>query len=146
MRIIPIVIIGTALFYFSCAGMNKHMSESIIPATESTAPEIEAKQKSVPEPEIKEVEETLVPIDTKLPDPHSYFVVIGSFKILDNAKKYQEQILIKGFRSEILKNEAGLFRVSVMSTNEIKTAREEIRRIRGYFPEYSDTWLLIQKK
>jgi len=54
--------------------------------------------------------------------------------------------LKKGFSSEILKNEAGLYRVSVLATNETREAMKEIRRIRSVFPEYYDTWLLIQKK
>jgi len=115
-------------------------------ATENIVPKIEEKQITEPATEIKEVEEKLVPIDEKLPDPHRYFVIIGSFRNPDNAKKYQGQILKKGFSSEILKNEAGLYRVSVMSTDEIEFARDDVRRIRRLFPEYYDTWLLIQKK
>jgi len=47
--------------------------------------------------------------------------------------------------SELLKNEAGLYRVSVMATDDIISARNEIGRIRSKFPSYSDTWLLIRK-
>ena len=122
------------------------MRKSKKSATENIVPKIEEKQISEPATEIKEVEEKLVPIDEKLPDPHRYFVIIGSFRNPDNAKKYQGQILKKGFSSEILKNEAGLYRVSVMSTDEIEFARDDVRRIRRLFPEYYDTWLLIQKK
>lgn len=122
------------------------MRKSKKSATENIVPKIEEKQITEPATEIKEVEEKLVPIDEKLPDPHRYFVIIGSFRNPDNAKKYQGQILKKGFSSEILKNEAGLYRVSVMSTDEIEFARDDVRRIRRLFPEYYDTWLLIQKK
>jgi len=141
-----LVTIGTAMLYFSCAGTNKQLSEGSNPGTQNMEPVVQKKTETAPEAEIREVEEKLVPIDEKLPDPHSYFVIIGSFRVPENAKKQQDQISKKGFRSEILKNEAGLFRVSVMSTNEIRIAREEIRRIRRDFSEYSDTWLLIQKK
>ena len=146
MIILICVLIGTALLSFSCAGTNKHLRKNRKSATESVVPKIEEKQLSEPAVEIKEVEEKLVPIDEKLPDPHRYFVIIGSFRNPDNAKKYQGQILKKGFSSEILKNEAGLYRVSVMSTDEIEPAREDIRRIWRMFPEYNDTWLLIQMK
>jgi len=146
MRILIYIIIGTAMLSISCAGTNKNLRRSKKTAPENTVAKIEEKQISEPAIEIKEVEEKLVPIDEKLPDPHRYFVIIGSFRNPDNAKKYQGQILINGFRSEILKNEAGLYRISVMSTNEIEPAREDIRRIRRVFPEYYDTWLLIQKK
>ncbi|HBH82440.1 MAG: hypothetical protein A2X05_06785 [Bacteroidetes bacterium GWE2_41_25] len=146
MKVLICVIIVTAIVSFSCAGTNKHLRKSKKSATENIVPKIEEKQITEPATEIKEVEEKLVPIDEKLPDPHRYFVIIGSFRNPDNAKKYQGQILKKGFSSEILKNEAGLYRVSVMSTDEIEFARDDVRRIRRLFPEYYDTWLLIQKK
>ena len=146
MKILIYVIISIGLLSFSCAGTNKNLRKSRKSATENIVPKIEEKQISKPAVEIKEVEEKLVPINEKLPDPHRYFVIIGSFRNPDNAKKYQGQILKKGFSSEILKNEAGLYRVSVMSTDEIEHAREDVRRIRRIFPEYYDTWLLIQKK
>lgn len=140
------VIIGTAILYSSCAGTNKNLRKSKKPATENIVSEIEEKQISKPAIVIREVEEKLVPIDDKFPAPHRYFVIIGSFRNPDNAKKYQGQILNKGFSSEILKNDSGLYRVSVMSTDEIEPAREDVRRIRRMFPEYYDSWLLIQKK
>jgi cell division protein FtsN len=146
MRVIIYLIISATLLSASCAGINKKLRKSKKSETENAATSIEKKQESEPVIEIKEVEEKLVPIDNKLPDPHRYFVIIGSFRNPENAKKYQAQILKEGFSSEVLKNEAGLYRVSVMSTDEIETARDDIRRIRRIYQEYSDTWLLIQKK
>ena len=132
--ILTCVLIGTALLSFSCGGTNKHFLKNKKSATENNLPKI------------KEVEEKLVPINKKLPDPHRYFVIIGSFRNPDNAKKYQGEILKDGFNSMILKNEAGLYRVSVKSTDDIELAREDIKRIKRLFLEYYDTWLLIQKK
>lgn len=146
MRILKCLIIFTVILYSSCAGMHKNLRKSKISTSENIVLKIEEKQKSEPAVEIKEVEEKLVPINEKLPDPHRYFVIIGSFRNPDNAKKYQGQILKRGFNSEILKNQAGLYRVSVMATDEIETARDDVRRIRRIFPEYFDTWLLIQMK
>ncbi|HUX97060.1 MAG TPA: SPOR domain-containing protein [Bacteroidales bacterium] len=73
-------------------------------------------------------------------------LLLGSFRDPENARKYQTRIVKQGFNSEILKNEAGLYRVSVLSTDEAEIAREKIRHIRKMFPEYFDTWLLVQKK
>ena len=140
------VLIGTALLAVSCAGISKNLRNKRKSVTVNVVPKIEEKQLSEPSVEITEVEEKLVPINEILPDSHFYFVIIGSFRNQDNAKKYQIQIFKEGFTSEILKNEAGLYRVSVMATDEIGTARDDVRRIRRIFPEYSDTWLLIQKK
>ena len=146
MRILIYVIIGTVLLSFSCSGTKKQLRKNSKSPSENIVPKNEQKQIAEPAAGIREIEEKLVPINEKLPDSHRYFVIVGSFKSQDNAKKYQGEMLKKGFRSEILKNEAGLFRISVMATDEIDTAREDIRRIRRVFPEHYDTWLLIQKK
>ena len=98
----------------------------------------------IPAP-IKEVEETLVPDGDIEPSPGKYFVIIGSFRDPDNAREHQALVGKDGFVSELLKNEAGLYRVSVMATDDIISARNEIGRIRSKFPSYSDTWLLIRK-
>jgi cell division protein FtsN len=94
---------------------------------------------------IRDVEEKLVPVENKAPSPQKYFVVIGSFKDPANARDHQAAVHKKGFVTEILKNDAGLYRVSVMATNDITAARNEVRRIWAKFPEYSDTWMLISK-
>ncbi|MCU0412920.1 MAG: SPOR domain-containing protein [Ignavibacteriaceae bacterium] len=146
MRILIYFILVSVLVFSSCERKNKPLGKNNMPVAENITPKIE--EKTVPDTAnpIKEVEEKLVANNNKLPNPHHYFVIIGSFRNPDNAKKYQEQILKNGFNSEILKNEAGLYRVSVMATNETREAMKEIRRIRSVFPEYYDTWLLIQKK
>lgn len=94
---------------------------------------------------IKEVEEKLVANENREPSPQKYFVIIGSFKDPVNAKEHQAIVRKNGFASEILKNDAGLYRVSVMSTDDIEAARNEVRKIWKRFPEYSDTWMLIRK-
>ena len=146
MIVLICVLISTALLSISCAGTNKNLRKNKKSATQSISQNTEEKQISEPPTSILEAEEKLVPINEKLPDSHRYFVIIGSFRNQDNAKKYQIKIFKEGFNSEILKNEAGLYRVSVMATDEIEIARVEVRRIRRFFPEYFDTWLLIQKK
>jgi cell division protein FtsN len=139
-------LIGTALLSVACAGTNKNLRKSKESTTENIIPKTAEMQISEPAITIKEVEEKLVPIDENLPDHHRYFVIIGSFRNQDNVMKYQGQILRKGFNSEVVKNEAGFYRVSVMSTDEKEIARDEIRRIRSVFAEHYDTWLLIQTK
>jgi len=94
---------------------------------------------------IREVEEKLVANEDREPSPQKYFVIIGSFKDPENAKEHQVLVRKNGFTSEILKNDAGLYRVSVMATDDITAARSEVKRIWTKFPEYSDTWMLIRK-
>ena len=157
MRTLTFLLIISFIIFSSCAGLNKKLRKSSAP--ESTAPQTKTatttasqtaqpveKKTLAPAGTIREVEERLVPVEQKAPDPYKYFVIIGSFRNPDNAKKYQAQLELEGFAaSELLRNEAGLYRVSVMATDDVDKARIEIRRIRNLFPKYFDTWLLIQK-
>lgn len=135
MKVLTYLLIGSLMVATSCAAINKSLKKDS--GTKTTL---------MPSTPIREVEEKLVPIEEKAPDPHNYFVIIGSFKDPQNAKEHQAIVLKDGFRSEILKNEAGLYRVSVMATDDITAARTEVRRIWAKFPAYSDTWMLISKK
>jgi cell division protein FtsN len=146
MRYLIYALLGLILISSSCAGTNKRLRKGKTASNTPSVTKVEEQvsvQKAAP---IKEVEERLVPIDKAVPNPHRYFVIIGSFRNPENAKKYQTQVLKDGFSPEILKNEEGLYRLSVLATDEISIARDDIRRIRNVFPKYFDTWLLIQKK
>ena len=139
MKIFTYFILFAILLTVSCAGTNKRLRSG-------SDPETSKKTLLMPSGPIREVEEKLVPNDEKAPDPHRYFVIIGSFRDPVNAKEHQAIVLKDGFKSEILKNDAGLYRVSVMATDDITAARAEVRRIWAKFPQYSDTWMLISKK
>jgi len=77
---------------------------------------------------------------------YRYYVIIGSFSILDNARKYTAEMAKKGFTPEILESETGLFRISTGGYNEESAARARIAGIRtAYKEEHSDVWLLIRK-
>jgi len=146
MRILIYFVIVSFIYTSSCAGLNKNLRKNKKPVASTTITKTE-ETKTIDQPiPIKEVEEMLVPKDGKIPDASRYFVIIGSFRNPENAKKYQGQLLDDGFSSEILKNEEGLYRVSVLATNDINNARDDIRHIRKVYPKYFDTWLLLQKK
>jgi cell division protein FtsN len=145
MKILVYLILSLILVSSSCAGTNKRLRKN-----KKTTVEVVTKsdkntltESAAP---IKEVEERLVPDAEGVTNIHHYFVIIGSFRNPENAKNYKEKILKEGFSSEILKNEEGLYRVSVLATDDINVARDDIKRIRNIFPKYSDTWVLIQKK
>ena len=146
MKILTYLIIASFILLSSCAGVNKRLRKSSKSDTDKVTSTTTMKTTLAPAGPIREVEEKLVPTDEKAPDPSRYFVIIGSFRNPDNAKKYQSQIRNDGFTPEVLKNEAGLYRVSVMATDEIEVARDKIRQIREKFAKYFDTWLLIQKQ
>jgi cell division protein FtsN len=133
-------------FLFACSGSRK----TTVNPDNNNVVEVSSKteiisEKSTEEP-IVEVEEKLVTLNNIAPDPYNYFVIIGSFRNPNNARNFQKQIEKDGFSSDLLKNEAGLYRVSVMASNDILAARKEIKRIREKYPKYLDTWLLVQVK
>ena len=143
----------TSLYFFvflslltgSCGGSKKSLKSSAQQQDAAETTRTVQKIEEVVEAPIIEIEEKLVPINEMPPDPHRYFVIIGSFRVPENAAKHQSEIRKDGFTSTLLKNEEGLIRVSVLATDNIMEARSEIRRIREKFPKYFDTWLLIQK-
>lgn len=158
MRITVYVLVSLFLLC-SCGGLkkitkSKKSAEPVKTAT-ATAPApapapvvapAGKKPEPVPAAPIREVVEKVVPVERPAQVSQRYFVIIGSFRNPDNARKYQTQISRDNFRSEILRSETGFYRVSVMATDDMEKARNEIRRIRYTYPKYHDTWLLIQKK
>lgn len=76
---------------------------------------------------------------------NSYFVIIGSFSQLDNAKNYRETLLNEGFTPIILHSETGYYRVCVNSFKNENEARNRVSELRQAFPKYSDSWLLIKQ-
>ncbi len=75
---------------------------------------------------------------------NTYFVIIGSFSQLDNAKNYRETLLNQGFTPIILHSETGYYRVCVNSYQAESDARTRIAQIRQSYPQYADVWLLIK--
>jgi cell division protein FtsN len=146
MRVLSYLFIGIILLTTSCNstktslfGGNKSDKEESVQGTSIKTTTL------MPAGPIKEVEEKLVKNEDKEPSPQKYFVIIGSFRDPANAKEHQTLVRKNGFASEVLKNDAGLYRVSVKATDDITEARNEVRRIWAKFPKYSDTWMLIRK-
>jgi len=75
-----------------------------------------------------------------------YFVIMGSFSVLENAKRLKETLTSENFHPVILKNESGMFRVCGNSYAEEGAARARIAEVRAQFSKYSDIWLLIRKQ
>lgn len=76
---------------------------------------------------------------------NTYFVIIGSFGQLTNAKNYRETLLGEGFTPIILHSETGFYRVCVNSYKKEIEARGRVSQIRQSYPKYSDVWLLIKE-
>ncbi|HPF50276.1 MAG TPA: SPOR domain-containing protein [Draconibacterium sp.] len=78
-------------------------------------------------------------------EDNTYFVIIGSFSQLENAKNYRTTLLDEGFTPIILHSETGYYRVCVNSYKNEKEARSRIAQVRQSFDKYSDVWLLIKE-
>lgn len=79
-------------------------------------------------------------------DLNQYFVILGSFRSVDNANRFLDALVTQGFEPVILISESGLHRVSIDSFNDELVARTRVQRIRNNYPEYKDAWLLIRKR
>ena len=77
-------------------------------------------------------------------ESNTYFVILGSFSQLSNAKNYREDLLNQGFTPIILHSETGYYRVCVDSYQNELDARTRVAQIRRTYPKYSDVWLLIK--
>ncbi len=75
-----------------------------------------------------------------------FFVIMGSFSVLENAKRLKETLKSENFSPVILMNESGMYRVCGNSYEQESAARARIAEIRSSFPKYSDIWLLIRKQ
>ena len=75
-----------------------------------------------------------------------YNVIVGSFSNVDNAVRLQAKLNGMGYHSIIMKNNAGMSRVSIAGFDEEGAAREELLKVREQYPEFADAWLLISKQ
>ncbi|HYQ58964.1 MAG TPA: SPOR domain-containing protein [Draconibacterium sp.] len=75
---------------------------------------------------------------------NTFFVILGSFSQLDNAKNYRTTLIDEGFTPIILHSETGYYRVCVNSYKIESEARSRVAQVRQAFPKYSDVWLLIK--
>ncbi len=77
---------------------------------------------------------------------NKFFVILGSFSVLENAKRLKETLITENFHPVILQNESGMYRVCGNSYAVESEARAKIAEVRGKYSNYSDVWLLIKKQ
>ena len=75
---------------------------------------------------------------------NSFFVIVGSFSQLENARSFRETLLREGFSPIILQSESGNYRVCINSYRSELEARSRVAQVRQAYPKYSDIWLLIR--
>ena len=76
---------------------------------------------------------------------YRFYVIIGSFRDFNNARRYNIDLVNKGFSPEVLESENGLFRVSVGGYDVEAAARARIAEIRARYSEHRDVWLLVRR-
>lgn len=154
MKLKILLVAGAAvLMLASCASMRKgssrfDSSESIYVKESSPKVEVNETAKAEPyadpkpEPAIVVREEKVTPIEHSGP-ASKYYIIIGSFQVLDNARRFRGDLVNEGFSPILLESEHGFFRVSVDSFNDELAARSRLAQIRNQYEKYSDVWLLI---
>ena len=76
---------------------------------------------------------------------HRFNVIVGSFEREENAVALRERLTGEGRECVIMRNEAGMYRVSIAGFEEEGAAREELSRVRRDRPEFADAWLLVSR-
>lgn len=139
-----------AFLAISCASTKKGSSSFDDSPSEYVKEEVQPKPAVKPTPQpAKEVvvrEEKVKVIETSPNEKAGkYYVIIGSFKVIENARNFRQQLLAETFLPTILENENGLYRVSIASYDQESQARSRIADIRHTYPKYADVWLLVRK-
>ena len=119
-------------------------------AQESAAPAVApvAAPKSVKPAAIASKEERFTAAQGEKADfgSNKFFIILGSFSVVENARRLKEALVSEGFHPVILINENGMYRVCGDSYAEEAAARARIAEVRGKMTKYSDIWLLIKKQ
>ena len=144
------IVIGITLF--SCKTTKKTTSNPYEPATSqtTTTPKIftvpQSKQTNVTEePPVTTRQESFTFTQPQDQNQNSFFIIIGSFSNMDNAKKFRQTLSGEGFSPIIVQSETGYYRVTIDSYDNEQAARTRLLQVRQNYPKYADTWLLIKK-
>ncbi|MDR1156453.1 MAG: SPOR domain-containing protein [Bacteroidales bacterium] len=89
--------------------------------------------------------EKVKPVDQTDKTLFGFYVIIGSFRNIENARQYRADLVKEGFTPVVLENEDGLFRISAGGYNEESAARTKIAGIRAAYENHKDVWLLVRK-
>lgn len=97
-------------------------------------------------PEATDRIENVRQVDSPERTMYRFYVIIGSFRDIENARRNNIDLTRKGFTPVILENENGLFRISVGGYEDERAARARIANIRASYAEHRDVWLLIRRQ
>jgi cell division protein FtsN len=147
-----VLIIGIA--FASCKSSRKAASTAFEPAVQQTTtttppkvfqvPEVNNTPAPASEPAISVRKESFTFTQAEDQNQNSYFIIVGSFSSMDNAKNFRQTLMSEGFTPIVVQSETGYYRVTVDSFTSEAPARARLLQIRQNFPKYADAWLLIK--
>jgi cell division protein FtsN len=111
-------------------------------ATKNTLPDLTEENSKT---EVTVRTEKVKPVDQTDSALSGFYVIIGSFRNIENARQYKTGLAKEGFTPVILENENGLFRISAGGYDEESAARAKIAGIRAAYADHKDVWLLVRK-
>jgi cell division protein FtsN len=145
MRISLIIILAAFIVLPSCKSKRMTVAEPP-PAVE----EVAVASQPDPEPEvIAEIPARTERFTFERPEEqtaHEFFVIVGSYSMIENANRARTILTNQGFNPIILKSETGLNRLCIDSYTNETQARVRVHQIRTNYPEYHDAWLLIRQR
>ncbi len=147
-----VLIIGVALA--SCKSSKKAATTAFEPAVQQTTTTAQPKVFQVPEVKETPAVQDDKPISVRKEaftftqaedqNQNSYFIIVGSFSSMENAKNFRQTLMSEGFTPIVVQSETGYYRVTVDSFTSEAPARTRLIQIRQSFPKYNDAWLLIK--
>lgn len=147
-----VIIASLFMLAFSACKSSKTLSKSAYePALNSTVENTLSEQLATPEvvqqaqPEIVMRSESVSIERSENNTLKAFYVIVGSFSMVDNAYKLQNELLADGIPSDVLKSETGMMRVTYLGTDNESEARAKISEIRTKLPRFNDVWLLKRK-
>jgi cell division protein FtsN len=150
MRKTTVLILLLSIFVMSCRSARK-----MTPVPQPSPPAARSVPAEPPKPAEPEKAEEIPVIEEsfkfqRMEDEAShevnrFFVILGSFRVPDNADRFKTRLAGEGFDPVILLSETGLNRISVNSYSREADARQRVLHIRRTYPQYHDAWLLIRR-
>lgn len=157
MKKVFILLIAVTIMMISCKSSKKATTSPYTPVSEETTTTPQPKIFTIPdsktttptaakpEPAVPVRKESFSFTQPQDNTQNRFFIIVGSFSSMDNAKNFKQTLISEGFTPIIVQSETGFYRVTVDSYNNETDARRRLLQVRENYPKYADTWLLIKQ-
>lgn len=156
MKQLLILVFAATVMMVSCKSSKKATTSPYKPASEESTTTTQPKVFTIPdtktttsvaknEPTVPVRKESFTFTQPQDNTKNGFFIIVGSFSSMENAKNFRQTLISEGFSPIIVQSETGFYRVTVDSFNNETDARRRLLQIRESFPKYADTWLLIKQ-